>query len=254
MCSADTAYGNPYQRPGQPLTCVQAFTRIVRSPTPEIEASWESVGAVGPPPNGSMWDYDAASTALLPMPSPPHFAYVGRGVGTVSWQLPSLTPPLTFEKPEVWLEGRKDDYDSQYVEAGASPVRLSTGDYLATYDTVINDGRQKTAPPALACLGGVCRGFGAGWAVLNGSAPQQILQRGKEPPFMPMMPWELGPRPEYPEWQWMQPTGFAIGATNGLMRVEESKDHDTFIAWACASDSVVTPWVLRVRRWVGGAF
>ena len=65
---------------------------------------------------------------------------------------------------------------------------------------------------------------------------------------------QLGPRPEYPEWQWMQPTGFAIGATNGLMRVEESKDHDTFIAWACASDSVVTPWVLRVRRWVGGAF
>ena len=55
-------------------------------------------------------------------------------------------------------------------------------------------------------------------------------------------------------WQWMQPTGFAIGETNGLMQVEESKDHDTFIAWACASDSVVTPWVLRVRRWVGGAF
>ena len=96
---------------------------------------------------------------------------------------------------------------------------------------------------------------------------------------MPMMPWELGPRSDQPEWQvrallhfplshsfphtnlkshcaeqWMQPTGLAIGATNGLMRVEESTTHDTFIAWACASDSVVTPWVIRVRRWVGGAF
>ena len=37
----------------------------------------------------------------------------------------------------------------------------------------------------------------------------------------------------------MQPAGFAIDAMSGLMRVEESKDHNTFIAWAFASDSVV---------------
>ena len=82
-CVSDTAYGNPYQRSGEPLTCVQAFTRIVRSQTPEIESSWESVAVTGPPPNGSMWDFDAVSTALLPMPSPPHFAFVGRGPGTM---------------------------------------------------------------------------------------------------------------------------------------------------------------------------
>jgi predicted GH43/DUF377 family glycosyl hydrolase len=257
---AYTAYGNPYQKVGQPLTCVQAFTRIIRSLTPEVEASWEQVPVTGPAVNGSIWDYDAVSTAILVRPDPPHYAFVGRGVGAVSWRLRSLdnittANPLVFEHPKSFLSGRPAGFDSGYVEAGSPPVLLSTGDYLHIYDTVINDGRvPKGDSTQLACEDGVCRGFGAGWLVLNGTDPQSVVQRGQEPLFMPMMPWELGPRPEYPDWGWMQPTGFAIGATNGLMRVNESPDHDTFLAWACASDSVITPWVLRVRRWIGGAF
>ena len=255
---AYTAYGNPYQKAGQPLTCEQAFTRIIRSKTPETEASWEKFLTAGPTVNGSIWDYDAVSTAILVRPSPPHYAFIGRGPAAVSWQLPSLdvtTKPLVFENPKIFLQGRPGGFDSGYVEAGSPPALLSTGDYLHIYDTIINDGRvPKGGPSQLACVSGVCRGFGAGWAVLNGSDPQEILQRGQEPLFMPVMPWELGPRPEHPDWGWMQPTGFAIGATNGLMRVAEGPDHDTFIAWACASDSVITPWVVRVRRWVGGAF
>jgi hypothetical protein len=222
--------------------------------------SWESVPTIGPIPNGSIYDYDAVSTAILVRPNPPHYAYVGRGPGVVSWQLRSLDnitqqTPLVFENSRLFLRGRAAGFDSSYVESGSPPALLSTGDYLQIYDTVINDGRvPQGAPSQLACVDGVCRGFGAGWLVLNGSDPQEVLQRGQEPLFMPVMPWELGPRPEYPEWGWMQPTGFAIGATNGLMRVNESSDHDTFIAWACASDSVITPWVIRVRRWIGGAF
>jgi hypothetical protein len=211
--------------------------------------------------NGSFWDYDQPSTAFLVRPSPPHYAFIGRGTaGVISWEIPSLeinntTKPLVFQQPQLFLTSRPTGFDSGWVEAGAPPARLSTGDYLHVYDTVINDGRApKGAPEENACVEGLCRGWGAGWTILNSSDPRHIVQRGQEPLFMPVMPWELGPRPEYPEWTWMQPTGFAIGATNGLMRVNESSDHDTFIAWACASDSVVTPWVIRVRRWVGGAF
>ena len=36
-----------------------------------------------------------------------------------------------------------------------------------------------------------------------------------------------------------------IGATNGLMPL----GNDTFVAWACASDSVVEAFVVRVTRW-----
>ena len=84
-----------------------------------------------------------------------------------------------------------------------------------------------------------------------------LLDRPEEPLFMPAMPWELGGQGRPPssggdgnDWSWMQSTGPAIGATNGLMPVAEPGDHDAFIAWACSSDSVVTPWVVRVRHWV----
>ena len=45
--------------------------------------------------------------------------------------------------------------------------------------------------------------------------------------------------------------GPAIGATNGLMPLDvvEAGSPDTFIAWACSSDSVITPWIIRVHQW-----
>jgi hypothetical protein len=47
------------------------------------------------------------------------------------------------------------------------------------------------------------------------------------------MPWEFGP----------QKAG--IGFTNGLMQL----GNDTFIAWGCASDSLVEAFFLRVSSW-----
>lgn len=82
--------------------------------------------------------------------------------------------------------------------------------------------------------------------VLNGSNPRQVLQRGNEPLLVPTMPWE---RQTPPEWDWMQAMTEGgppmIGATNGLMPL----GNDSFVAWACASDSVVEAFVVRVSRW-----
>ena len=52
-----TAFGNPYQKPGAPLTCEQSFTRIVRSLTPEVETSWEEVHTTGPGTCLSLFSY-----------------------------------------------------------------------------------------------------------------------------------------------------------------------------------------------------
>jgi hypothetical protein len=218
-------------------------------------------GQTGPVPNGTEWDFDGASTAFLVRPQPPHYALVGRGGGgrgVVGWEVSSFNGTMVWSKPREVLAGggpaREYSYNNGYVEAGAPPVRLSTGDYLATYDTILNDGRVAPARAThLGCVDRVCRAFGAGWLVLNGSAaaPLTVVQRGLEPLLMPALPWELGGGGGGGgEWAWMQPTGPAIGATNGLMPVAEDGDHDAFIAWACSSDSVVTPWVLRVRHWV----
>lgn len=70
----------------------------------------------------------------------------------------------------------------------------------------------------------------------------KVVQRGNEPLFMPVMPWEQGPSPGS-DWAWTQLP--AIGATNGLQPL----GNDTFIAWACASDAVVEAFLLRVSIW-----
>lgn len=132
--------------------------------------------------------------------------------------------------------GRPGYFDSGYTEAGAPPTLLEDGNYFATYDTIID--------PGVAT--GKKHGWAAGWMVLNGSNPRQVLQRGNEPLLVPTMPWE---RQTPPEWDWMQATTEGglpmIGATNGLMPL----GNDSFVAWACASDSVVEAFVVRVSRW-----
>ena len=86
--------------------------------------------------------------------------------------------------------------------------------------------------------------------MLNGSNPRQLLQRGGEPLLVPTMLWELQTEPD---WNWTQAVSEGnvpmIGATNGLMPL----GNDSFIAWGCASDSVVEAFVVRVSTWHSGA-
>lgn len=95
--------------------------------------------------------------------------------------------------------GRPGYFDSGYTEAGAPPTLLEDGNYFATYDTIID--------PGVAT--GKKHGWAAGWLVLNGSNPRQVLQRGNEPLLVPTMPWE---RQTPPEWDWMQATTEGGGA------------------------------------------
>lgn len=100
-------------------------------------------------------------------------------------------------------------------------------------DTIINSG------------GPGRHGWAAGWIILNGSNPRHVLQRGGEPLLTPTMPWEL----QYPPWNWTQAVSEGhvpmIGATNGLMPL----GNDSFVAWGCASDSVVEAFIVRVSHW-----
>ena len=57
------------------------------------------------------------------------------------------------------------------------------------------------------------------------------------------MPWEFGPDGGGKEWSWTQNP--SIGSTNGLMPL----GNDRFIAWGCASDSLVEAFLLQVSLW-----
>ena len=90
-----------------------------------------SRAAISPAPGPAGFDHK--STALLLRPSPPHYAIVGTGDVSI-WESDDL---LTWRAPTRLLSGRQGAFDSGYVEAGAPPVPLSDGNYLATYDTIL---------------------------------------------------------------------------------------------------------------------
>ena len=239
------AYGDQQVPPRSPKVCADVKTKVAVSKTPEDANSWQRLSRTGDP------GYDEKSTAMLIRDHPPHFQWTG--TGTVrSWQSDDL---LHWVEPQVAISGRQTEYDPGYCEAGAPPAQLADGNYITTYDTIINDGRgpeagalpYKQGQPQ--CQSAFCSGWGAGWAILNGSDPRQVLQRGNEPLWVPTMPsgreqtWEFGPNGGGPEWNWTQNP--SIGSTNGLMPLGD----DSFVAWGCASDSLIEAFVVRVSTW-----
>jgi predicted GH43/DUF377 family glycosyl hydrolase len=234
------AYGDQRVPPRHPRVCSDVKTKVAVSKSPEDARSWRRLNRTGDK------GFDAKSTAMLIRDRPPHYQWTGHGGQIFSWQSADL---LHWTRGEVAIAARPLGYDSVYVEAGAPPIRLRDGNYLFTYDTVINEGRGPWAstgieqPGQPQCQSLFCEGWGAGWVILNGSNPRHVLQRGNEPLFVPVMPWEFGPHGGGPEWNWTQKAG--IGSTNGLMPL----GNDTFIAWGCASDSLVEAFFLRVSSW-----
>jgi predicted GH43/DUF377 family glycosyl hydrolase len=75
-------------------------------------------------------------------------------------------------------------FDTELVEAGPPPLRLTTGDYLFIYNSA-RQGYPSVKPDWQLQ-------YNVGWAVLNGSDPSQILQRSEEPLLSPELPWEIG--------------------------------------------------------------
>ena len=220
-CNA-TACGPTWQECSQ--CCNSVKTKVAFSKTPQLESSWVRQNRTGDP------GFDEKSTAILVRDSPPHYQFTGTGT-ILSWQSDDL---LHWTNKEVAIAGRQGLFDPGYVEAGCPPQRLADGNYFTTYDTIINAGQHGR------------HGWAAGWAVLNGSNPRQVLQRGGEPLLVPTMPWELQTAPEWNWTQAVQEGGVPmIGATNGLMPL----GNDSFVAWACASDAVVEAFVVRVSKW-----
>lgn len=210
--------------------CRTVSTKVAVSTTPEVASSWRRLNRTGDP------GFDAKSTATLVRDTPPHYQFTG--TGTVrSWESQDL---VHWTAPEVTIAGRGPGFfDPGYCEAGVPPVMLSDGNYLFTYDTIINAGQHGKA------------GWAAGWAVLNGSNPREVVQRGGEPLVIPTAPWELQTPPE---WNWTQAVREGnvpmIGTINALMPIEGAgPGSDAFIAWGCASDAVIVAFKVVVTQW-----
>ena len=155
----------------------------------------------------------------------------------------SLTRWVTVK--EAWLAGLPDR--GAWVNPGGAPVRLSCGNYLFVH---VEAGIPKPPlrPAADPCPGrgpddgGGHAWWGIGWAILNGSDPSQILQRGSELLF-PTTPWEQRVGASH-QWEWR---GCMIGDASGLMPLNDTSEKDSFLLWYGGGDSVSGAAVVKVQ-------
>ena len=82
-----------------------------------------------------------------------------------------------------------------------------------------------------------------GWAILNGSEPSQILQRGSELLF-PSTDWEKRTGAAN-KWEWR---GCMIGDASGLMPLGSAAGPDSFRLWYGGGDALSGAAVVTARR------
>jgi predicted GH43/DUF377 family glycosyl hydrolase len=147
---------------------------LATTKNPTSASGWTKHGAVFPDVQNTK------SGALLLRDSGPHYLLWGdHDIRITSSENPLVWP----EVGDVLISPRADHFDSQLVESGPPPLKLSTGDYLFFYNS--------------AELGWPAEGtaYNVGWLVLSGSDPSTILSRSSVPLMSPFYEWEAGLSP-----------------------------------------------------------
>ncbi|CAF1348749.1 unnamed protein product [Rotaria magnacalcarata] len=83
----------------------------------------------------------------------------------------------------VLLSTRSGSFDSELVEAGPEPLKLSDNNYLFLYNSARRTNVSNPKP-------GWSLEYNLGWAILNGDNPTEVLARSDRPIFSPVLDWE----------------------------------------------------------------
>ncbi len=97
----------------------------------------------------------------------------------------------TFTRTDVCpIATRENSFDSELVEAGPPPMKLSNGDWFFVY----NSARAGFPSPKP----GYALQYNLGWAVLDGKDPTKVKARAEEPILTPYYDWETADTPGNP--------------------------------------------------------
>jgi len=138
------------------------------SPDPTSSRLWTRLGPI-------FHLQGSKSGALLIRDTPPHYLFWGDSMIRVT---KSSDPKKWTSIGDPFLKPRPDSWDSQLVESGPPPLKLSTGDYIFFYNSADKD---ITYHPA--------------WVILDKDDPSKILQRASVPLLTPTLAWETGVAP-----------------------------------------------------------
>ncbi|CAF3307751.1 unnamed protein product [Rotaria socialis] len=84
-----------------------------------------------------------------------------------------------------FIEKRVDYFDSELVEPGPEPRRLSDGNYLFLYNSA-----RRLPLPTNHLKPNWDREYNLGWVIMDGNDPTKILARSDEPILSPELDWE----------------------------------------------------------------
>eukprot|EP01114_Cavostelium_apophysatum_P010493 TRINITY_DN2427_c0_g1_i1.p1 TRINITY_DN2427_c0_g1~~TRINITY_DN2427_c0_g1_i1.p1 ORF type:complete len:391 (-),score=35.41 TRINITY_DN2427_c0_g1_i1:36-1142(-) len=184
------------------------------SRTPFVMSSWVDHGPIFPQLKVSK------SGALYIRPNQTSYLYWGDSSLVNGMQLATTTDLINYNyMPDIWLPMRPDSFDSALVEAGPCPLPLSDGNLFFVYNSARHG--YPSAKPDWDLQ------YNAGWVIINGSDPTQIIQRSDQPLLSPDLPWEIGTSPY-------------LGLTPNVVFIEgiaPGQYPDTFIVFYGAADS-----------------
>ncbi len=218
----DHTYYMFYTAAEQNGTEVYARLVLATTKTPEKKNSWKRLGPVVP---DFKWSKSGA-LLLRDEYNGPHFLIWGDDVLRIAVS----TNLREFKTaPSLFLKTRADHFDSHLVESGPPPLKLSDGNYLFIY----NSARRGFPSPRP----GYDLQYNAGWVILDGKAPQRILQRCELPLISPELAWEKGDKPY-------------LGLVPNVVFVEAAKSlgGDRFLVFYGAADSVIGSAVITVTK------
>jgi len=130
-------------------------------------------------------------------------------------------------KNQSFIETRDDYFDSELVEPGPEPRRLSDGNYLFLYNSA-----RRLSLPNNHFKPNWDREYNLGWVIMDGNDPTKILARSQIPILSPELDWE---RCDFTSGQWAK-----RGLTPRVVFAEGWKQTspDQFILWYQGCDAV----------------
>lgn len=130
------------------------------------------------------------------------------------------------------ISTRKDHFDSELVESGPPPLKLSDGNYFFIYNSA-RSGFPSPRP-------GYSLQYNAGFAILKGSDLATVIQRSEQPILSPETAWEKGDSPY-------------IGLVPNVVFVEamQSLGNDKFLIFYGCADSVIGAALVEVTQSTG---
>ena len=132
------------------------------------------------------------------------------------------------------LRTRSDSFDSELVEAGPEPLKLSDNNYLFLYNSARRTNIANPKP-------GWGLQYNLGWTILNGENPTEVLARSDQPIFSPELDWE---KCDHTSNEWAD-----RGLTPLVIFIEGWKKtaEDTFLVWYQGCDTTMGSAELRVH-------